>query len=1322
MRKILLLFGIGLLSVVSYGQSADCAGATLLTVDGPCGSGTISDNVVNDAAAPSCGTATRDGWFRFVATGTTADVTAVTSNRNLLVQAFSSCGGAQIGCVNANTTPGGQTEILNLTGLTSGVTYYIRVVNETNNNMTLSSLCVTTPSANFNMSNTPVTTCTGTFYDSGGSGGSYANNEFFTKTFTPDAPCSFLRFVFTSFAGESCCDDLTIYDGPSTASPVIGTYGTNPGTITSTHPTGALTFVWDSDFSTTGTGWVANITCISGTQCAGTPSGGTAVATPNSINCSVTSSVLSATGLSTDCGISYQWQSAPAAGGPWTNIAGATADTYTASPSSNTYYRIVSSCANSGLSGNSASVLLSSTFSPPANDNCANAVSLTVNADYNCGSVTAGTVACASQSPDAEGCGGTSDDDVWYKFVATATSHRVSLTNVAGSTTDMYHSIYSGACGSLTELNCNDADVTNLTGLTIGATYYVRVYTWTSTGGQTSTFNVCIGSPPPPPSNDAPCSSILATVNSDLACGIVTAGTTTSATNSGIAACAGTADDDVWFSFVATSTVHNFDLLNITGTVTNMVHEIFSGACGSLSSVACSDPNSSQFSGFTIGQTYFIRVYTNSASAQTVNFDLCIGTPPPPPSNDEPCGAIDLSLNYGSCAFQSAVLETTSTISAGMPAPGCSSLGADVWFKVTVPAGGLIIDLAPNGGPTDFGMAWYTGTSCSNLTTLVECDDDDSQNGSMPMICRTGTSCTIPGDCAQNAKLATGTVVYIRVWEYGGGSFGPFDICAYEPAPAGAPSTCASATNISSLPFSSSGETTCCRVNTYTSSNGCGSSYQDGEDFMYTYTPSANETIDITLTGTLDYTGIFITDNCPNAGGVNCVASATSFDGNPTLCGVSLTAGTTYYIMVDTDPSPSCTPFNINITSSSTPTCGLNYTPSVIAFAPDLNAGTNIALPIDDRFSSSYTPIGFTFCFDGYGFSQLLVSSNGYVIFDPIGCASNLPSDNAAPGDYSAYSISAAIPNTTNAPRNAILFPWQDINPAIGGTIRYQTLGTAPNRRFVLTFDQIPYYSCTSREFTGQLKLFETTNTIEMHITEKDVCTGWNGGDGIIGLHNFNGTVAVTNAAYNYPNNYTLANQAFRFTSNCGAACIILPVKLMSFTAKAKENYNVLDWQTSTEVNNDYFVVESSTDMINFKEIGRVDGAGNSNNVLSYQYLDYTPFEKVIYYRLKQVDFDGVYTFSEIVAVKKTNEGEVNIYPNPATEVLFLDIDSKEEAIYTIRYVNVLGATVQEKLVVAEGSNTYQLAEFKQLNSGIYFVQLINENNEVIKNQKIVKE
>lgn len=137
---------------------------------------------------------------------------------------------------------------------------------------------------------------------------------------------------------------------------------------------------------------------------------------------------------------------------------------------------------------------------PPANDECANAVSLTVNTDYNCGSVTSGTVlAATASSVDTSACGGTEDDDVWYSFVATQTTHRIQLTNVTGSTTDLYHSLWTGTdCNSLTLVSgsCSDPNTSNPTGLTIGQTYYLRVYTWSSTGNQTSAFDVCIGTDP----------------------------------------------------------------------------------------------------------------------------------------------------------------------------------------------------------------------------------------------------------------------------------------------------------------------------------------------------------------------------------------------------------------------------------------------------------------------------------------------------------------------------------------------------------------------------------------------------------------------------------------------------------------------------------------------------------------------------------------------------------------------------------------------------------------------------------------------------------
>jgi hypothetical protein len=121
--------------------------------------------------------------------------------------------------------------------------------------------CVTTNV--FLMNNTPVTTCSGTFYDSGGAGSSYTNNENFTKVFTPATAGAKMRMTFTSFDLESNYDFLSIYDGPSTGSTLIGTYtGANsPGTVTATNATGQLTVVFTSDVSQTPSGWEATLSC-----------------------------------------------------------------------------------------------------------------------------------------------------------------------------------------------------------------------------------------------------------------------------------------------------------------------------------------------------------------------------------------------------------------------------------------------------------------------------------------------------------------------------------------------------------------------------------------------------------------------------------------------------------------------------------------------------------------------------------------------------------------------------------------------------------------------------------------------------------------------------------------------------------------------------------------------------------------------------------------------------------------------------------------------------------------------------------------------------
>lgn len=112
-----------------------------------------------------------------------------------------------------------------------------------------------------------------------------------------------------------------------------------------------------------------------------------------------------------------------------------------------------------------------------------------------------------------------------------------------------------------------------------------------------------------------------------------------------------------------------------------------------------------------------------------------------------------------------------------------------------------------------------------------------------------------------------------------------------------------------------------------------------------------------------------------------------------------------------------------------------------------------------------------------------------------------------------------------------------------------------------------------------------------------------------------------------------------------------LPIELLDFKGKYLNNQSVLSWVTASEKNNDYFILERSEDAHEFTQIGKIDGAGNSNTFLNYQYIDAKPINQVAYYRLKQVDFDGQYSYSQVIALRSNQKinAEIKAYPNPSS-------------------------------------------------------------------------
>jgi hypothetical protein len=149
------------------------------------------------------------------------------------------------------------------------------------------------------------------------------------------------------------------------------------------------------------------------------------------------------------------------------------------------------------------------------------------------------------------------------------------------------------------------------------------------------------------------------------------------------------------------------------------------------------------------------------------------------PVNDDCSGAIALTVGVD-CNYDE--FSNVGATDSGVSSPGCGNYqGSDVWFSVTVPStGNLLID-TDTGDITDGAMAAYSG-DCANLT-LIECDDDDSDNGSMPKLELSG--------------LTAGETIYIRFWEYGGNTFGSFSICVtnFCPAPSDGQATNITATS-----------------------------------------------------------------------------------------------------------------------------------------------------------------------------------------------------------------------------------------------------------------------------------------------------------------------------------------------------------------------------------------------------------------------------------------------------------------------------------------------------------------------------------------------
>ncbi len=178
-----------------------------------------------------------------------------------------------------------------------------------------------------------------------------------------------------------------------------------------------------------------------------------------------------------------------------------------------------------------------------------------------------------------------------------------------------------------------------------------------------------------------------------------------------------------------------------------------------------------------------------------------------------------------------------------------------------------------------------------------------------------------------------------------------------------------------------------------------------------------------------------------------------------------------------------------------------------------------------------------------------------------------------------------------------------------------------------------------------------------------------------------------------------------------------LPVELASFKGYAMDRSNMLQWQTESEENTLVFLVERSLDgRKDFEEIGRVDAFGNSTVLRSYEIEDGNPVS-MAYYRLRIVDFDGTFEFSDVIAIErsKTDIDLVEVYPIPAEEEVTVLVHAKAAGKAIITLSDFMGRKIkEEKVELKAGINHYTL-NFEEHETNFYYLTIYNGNERIAK-------
>lgn len=179
-----------------------------------------------------------------------------------------------------------------------------------------------------------------------------------------------------------------------------------------------------------------------------------------------------------------------------------------------------------------------------------------------------------------------------------------------------------------------------------------------------------------------------------------------------------------------------------------------------------------------------------------------------------------------------------------------------------------------------------------------------------------------------------------------------------------------------------------------------------------------------------------------------------------------------------------------------------------------------------------------------------------------------------------------------------------------------------------------------------------------------------------------------------------------------------LPVELVAFSGTGYSDFNLLEWKCLSEKNNDFFILEKSANGTDFLPVAKLDGAGTSHQPTDYSYQDFEISEEISYYRLRQVDFDGSATLSEMIIVQRKKNQQFSIQPNPVSQHLTVEFPVKKNIskliIYEMTGKIVLEIPVNDELFISE-------QDVSGLADGRYLLGVIDQGDQAPEVRKFVK-